>query len=103
MIIDASNDYEDGKNQNRLRQEDIEKIVSTWRKRENVHKYVYLATFNKLKENDFNLNILLYVDTFEEEEDIDIKAVQEEIKAIEGELVEVRGKMDAYLQELGLI
>lgn len=103
FFIDASHDYEDGKNQNRLRQEDIEKIVSTWRKRENVDKYAHLATFNELKENDFNLNIPLYVDTFEEEEDIDIKAVQEEIKTIEGELVEVRGKMDAYLQELGLI
>jgi len=103
FFIDASNDYEDGKNQNRLRQEDIEKIVSTWQKRKNVDKYAHLATFNELKENDFNLNIPLYVDTFEEEEDIDIKAVQEEIKTIEDELLQVRGKMDAYLQELGLI
>ncbi|MTF40306.1 type I restriction-modification system subunit M [Cyanobacterium aponinum] len=103
FFIDASNDYEDGKNQNRLRQEDIEKIVSTWQKRENVEKYAYLASLAEVKENDFNLNIPLYVDTFEEEEEIDIKGVQEEIKAIEGELLEVRGKMDAYLQELGLI
>lgn len=103
FFIDASGEFEDGKNQNRLRQEDIEKIVATWEKREFVEKYAYLATLEEIAENDFNLNIPLYVDTFEEEEEIDIAAVQAEIKDIEAELVQVRSEMDGYLKELGLV
>ena len=103
FFIDASGGFEDGKNQNRLRAEDIERIVATWQKRENVDKYAYLATVEELRENDFNLNIPLYVDTFEEEEEIDIPAVQAEIKEIELELAQVRGQMEGYLKELGLV
>ena len=103
FFIDASHDYEDGTKQNRLRQEDIEKIVTTWQKRENVDKYAHLASLDEIKENDFNLNIPLYVDTFEEEEEVDIKAVQEEIVSLESELAQVRTKMDGYLKELGLL
>jgi type I restriction enzyme M protein len=103
FFIDASGDFEDGKNQNRLRSEDIEKIVSTWQKRENVDKYAYLATLEEIQANDYNLNIPLYVDTFEEEEEIDIPAVQAEIRELEAELDKVRGQMEGYLKELGLI
>jgi type I restriction enzyme M protein len=103
FFIDASRDYEDGSNQNRLRQQDIEKIVTTWQKREDVEKYAHLASLDEIKENDFNLNIPLYVDTFEEEEEVDIKALQEEIVSLESELAQVRTKMDGYLKELGLL
>jgi type I restriction enzyme M protein len=59
-----------------------------------------VATFEEIKENDFNLNIPRYVDTFEEEEEIDIDAVQKEIDALEGELAEVRKKMKEKLKEI---
>lgn len=101
LFIDASREYEDGKNQNKLRESDIKKIVETYRKRETVDKYSYLATFDEIKENDFNLNIPRYVDTFEEEEEIDINEVQREIKAIEAELAETQAVMAKYLGELG--
>ncbi|OYQ62807.1 type I restriction-modification system subunit M [Pseudanabaena sp. SR411] len=102
FFIDASRDYEEGKNQNRLRSQDIEKIVQTWKDRQNVAKYAYLASVDEIRENDFNLNIPLYVDTFEEEEEIDIEAVQQEIDGLEKELAEVRQRMAGYLKELGL-
>jgi type I restriction enzyme M protein len=77
--------------------------VATWQARRSVDKYAYLASLDELRENDFNLNIPLYVDTFEEEEEIDIAATQAEIRELEAELAEVRGQMDSYLKELGLV
>ena len=100
LFIDASRDFMPGKNQNTLSPEHIEKIATTYRKRENVEKYAYVAGFDEIKENDFNLNIPRYVDTFEEEEEIDIDAVQSEIDQLEKELVEVRAKMTAKLKEI---
>ena len=66
------------------------------------HKYSYVASFDEIKENDFNLNIPRYVDTFEEEELVDIDEVQKNIASIEAELAEVQAKMVEYLRELGL-
>ena len=83
LFIDASRDYMDDKNQNRLRDQDIEKIVKTYQRFETEAKYAYRATFDEIKENDFNLNIPRYVDTFEEEEEVDILAVQKEIEQLE--------------------
>jgi type I restriction enzyme M protein len=102
LFIDASREYEDGKNQNRLRQEDIEKILETYLKRKTTDKYSYVASIDEIKENDYNLNIPRYVDTFEEEEEVDIPAVQKEIENLEEELAGVRKQMDGYLRELGL-
>ena len=65
-------------------------------------KYAYRATAQEIADNDFNLNIPRYVDTFEEEEEIDLDAVKQEIAQVEGELAMVRQKMDGYLKELGL-
>lgn len=101
LFIDASREYQDGKNQNRLRQSDIEKIVATYQARETVERYAYLATFEEIRENDFNLNIPRYVDTFEEEEEIDIDGIQVEIIQLETELIEVKQEMAGYLKELG--
>lgn len=103
MFVDASREFEEGKNQNKLRDSDIQKIVSTCQARKDVDKYAHVANLDEIKENEFNLNIPRYVDTFEEEEEIDIKAVQKEIEGLEAELAEVRTKMNSYLKELGLI
>ena len=101
LFIDASRDYMDDKNQNRLRDQDIEKIVKTYQRFETEAKYAYRATFDEIKENDFNLNIPRYVDTFEEEEEVDILAVQKEIEQLEAELASTRQEMAGYLKELG--
>jgi len=102
LFIDASREYEDGTKQNRLRDEDIEKVVTTFKKFVEVEKYSHKATLEEIQEADFNLNIPRYVDTFEEEEEVDIPAVQREIEEIESELAQVQGTMKQYLKELGL-
>ncbi|MGE3595796.1 MAG: type I restriction-modification system subunit M [Dehalococcoidia bacterium] len=101
FFIDASREYAEGKNQNSLRPEDFERIVSTWRARVDVPKYAHLATLEEIQENEFNLNIPLYVDTFEEEAPIDLDAVKAEIARIESELATTRAALDKALQELG--
>ncbi|MGB5900615.1 MAG: type I restriction-modification system subunit M [Geitlerinemataceae cyanobacterium] len=101
LFIDGSRDYADVKTQKNLREQDIAKIVGAYQRRETMEKYAYLASFEEIKENDFNLNIPRYVDTFEEEEEIDIGAVQVEIDGLEKELVDVKIKMRGYLEELG--
>ncbi len=102
LFIDASRDFEKGKNQNRLRDEDIAKIVQTYKERRTIDKYSYLASLEEIKENDYNLNIPRYVDTFEEEEEIDINEVKANIAKIEKELAKVKEEMRGYLEELGL-
>jgi type I restriction enzyme M protein len=101
LFIDASREYQDGKNQNKLRQSDIDKIVSIYLARESVDKYAYLASFDEIKDNDFNLNIPRYVDTYEEEAVIDIDTVQQEINQLESDLNNVKLEMASYLKELG--
>ena len=79
----------------------IEKIVTTYRARQSVAKYAHVADFAEIEENDFNLNIARYVDTFEEEDQIDIRAVQLEISECDTELAKVQSQMTAHLKELG--
>ena len=104
LFIDASGEgnYEKGKNQNVLRNSDIARIVSTYEARETVDKYSYVASYDEIKDNDFNLNIPRYVDTFEEEELVDIDEVKQNIANIEEELAQVQAQMAKYLEELGL-
>lgn len=101
LFIDASREFQDDKKQNRLRTEDIEKIVSTYRKFKSVPKYAYRAKRKEIEENEFNLNIPRYVDTSEEEEEIDIAAVQGEIDGLERELANTRKEIRHFLKELG--
>lgn len=101
LFIDASKTFKAGKNQNQLSAEHIEKIIHTYKARQSVEKYAYLASFEEIKENDFNLNIPRYVDTFEEEEEIDLMAVRAERLALQKELAELEVQMEGYLQELG--
>lgn len=103
LFIDASREFQQDKNQNRLRADiEVPKIVATYRARADVDRYAHVASREEIAGNDYNLNIPRYVDTFEEEDEIDIRAVQAEIDGIEAELAKVRGEMAAALRELGL-
>lgn len=100
FFVDASREYQSSKNQNTLLEEHIEKITAAYEARDAVAKYAHTASFDEIKANDFNLNIPRYVDTFEEDEEIDILAVQKEIEQIEAELAQVRERMEGYLKEV---
>lgn len=104
VFIDASGDehFKKEGNQNALREEDVELIVETYRKREVLDKYSYIATLDEVAENDYNLNIPRYVDAFEEEEPVDIKAVAENLKTIDDKLQETNQTIAQYCQELGI-
>lgn len=109
LFIDASKKDENGspryvkaKNQNELGEKHIKDIVTAYNNRVDVDNFAHLATFDEIKENDFNLNIPRYVDTFEEEEIIDIEEVQKNIADLKIQIAEAEAKMDEYLKELGL-
>jgi len=102
LFIDASREFTPGKAQNDLSEEHIAKIVETYRTRAEVEKYSHLARPEEIVENDYNLNIPRYVDTYEPKEEIDVAAVQRDIVRIESELAEVRARMEVYLRELGV-
>ena len=110
LFIDASGDghYEKGKNQNILRDEDVQRIVDTYKayktdlSYKDEDKFSHVATLQEIRDNDYNLNIPRYVDTFEEEELIDIEQVQKNIADIEAELAVVQAQMKKYMEELGL-
>ena len=101
LFIDASKEYESGKKQNKLREPHIKRISETYRKFQEIEKYSHRATLAELKENDYNLNIPRYVDTFEAEPEVNIKEVKKEIADLEVQLAGVRKEMDGYLKELG--
>ncbi|WP_296241830.1 MULTISPECIES: type I restriction-modification system subunit M [unclassified Psychrobacter] len=101
LFIDASNEFKSGKNQNQLTEDNIAKIIETYKARESVDKYAYLASFDEIKENDFNLNIPRYVDTFEEETEIDLDAVRSERLKLKAELDALEAEMAGFLKELG--
>ena len=102
LFIDASNEFEKNKNQNNLTDANVEKIVDAYIKRETVDKYSYVASIDEIQENDYNLNIPRYVDTFEEEEPIDLSAVSDRIADIDKEIAKLDEKLAVYLKELGL-
>ena len=103
LFIDASKEFEKVKTQNKLRPEHIQKIIETYRTRAEIEKYSHCATLKEIEENDYNLNIPRYVDTFEEEEPIDIKAVMAEIKELESKRAELDAQIEVYLKELGIV
>ena len=109
VFIDASKKdktgklrYVKGKNQNILEEKHINDIVQAFQKRKNIDRFVHVASIKEIVENDYNLNIPRYVDTFEEEEIIDIEQVQRNIKRLKAEIAKAEAKMDGYLKELGL-
>lgn len=101
LFIDASREFKTGKNQNLLSADNIAKIVATYRNGGNVDKYAYLASLKEIKENDYNLNIPRYVDTFEEEAEIDLLAVRAEREQLKTQLAALEIEMANYLEELG--
>ena len=102
LFIDASAHFEKVKNQNHLRHEDIEKIIMTYQNRKEEDKYSHLASMQEIKENDYNLNIPRYVDTFEEEEVIDLDAVSAELKALEIDMKSTDETIADFCRELNI-
>ena len=102
LFIDASECYEKAKNQNILGQCHIDKIVEAYEKREDIDKFAHVASLEEIRENDYNLNIPRYVDTFEEEELINLQEVSNNIKDIEKEILAVNEDLNKFLKELGL-
>ena len=102
LFIDASKDFIKGKNQNKLSQENIDRIVETYKKREDVEKFAHVASFEEIKENDFNLNIPRYVDTFEEQEEIDIVELGKELVDLNQQIITAENDFLAMLDELAV-
>lgn len=102
IFIDASQEYKEGKNQNTLEDEHVAKIIKAYVEGKDVDKFMRIVDFEEIKENDFNLNIACYIDTTEEEEQVDISAVLENIRNIEQKEQEIDAKLSGYLVELGL-
>ena len=102
LFIDASKDFLKGKNQNKLSIENIDKVVETYRNRVDVEKYAHVASFEEIKENDFNLNIPRYVDTFEEQDEIDIIELGKELVALNQQIKESENDFLAMLDELAV-
>lgn len=100
LFIDASNEFTKGKNQNKLSKENIDEIVETYKKREDVEKYAHVATFDEITENEFNLNIPRYVDTFEEEATVDMASVGSTIKDIRKEKAELESNLYDMISSL---
>ncbi|EKE19121.1 MAG: hypothetical protein ACD_9C00127G0002 [uncultured bacterium] len=102
LFIEASKEFKSGKAQNTLSPENIEKIYNTYAKREEIEKFSRKVSLNEIKENDYNLNITRYVDTFEEEEEIDISANLAELKKLEPELERLEKEMEGHLKTLNI-
>ena len=102
LFIDASQHFEKVGNQNQLRPEDIESIVSAYRKRESIEKFSHLAELSEVEENDYNLNISRYVDTFEEEEPVDLAEVSEKLVTLDNEMGETDKVIAGFCEELGI-
>ena len=112
LFIDASQHYEKVKTQNVLLEEHLDKIINTYRaychseqseeSQANINKYSYVATLNEVKENDYNLNIPRYVDTFEEEEPIDLAAVSKDLKALQTDITKTDKTIADFCKELNI-
>lgn len=102
LFIDASNDFEKGKNQNNLSNENIDKIINTFIERKDALKYAHVVSLEEIKENDYNLNIPRYVDTFEEEAIIDLEEVNRQLEQDNKEIAELEAEINEKLKMLGV-
>ena len=100
LFIDASKDFIKGKNQNSISDEHIDKIVNAYIERKDIEKYAHVASLDEIKKKDFNLNIPRYVDTFEKEEEIDIKGVAEELNTINDDIAKETSLFQESLKNL---
>ena len=102
LFIDASNEYEKEKNQNKLSDQNIDKIIKAYRDRKDIPKYAHLATIDEIRQNDYNLNIPRYVDTYEEEEEIDINEVKKLLEQDKKEIAELEAEIEKQFKLLGI-
>lgn len=102
LFIDASKEFEKGKNQNNLTAQNIQKIFDTYRDRKQIEKYSYKASLDEVRENEYNLNIPRYVDTFEEEQKIDIDLVAKELHNLKQQEAELEKELVKFIDELGI-
>jgi type I restriction enzyme M protein len=102
LIIDASRQFKKTKNQNYLREEDIDRIVKTYAERSMQDKYSYAATLDDIKENEYNLNIPRYVDTFEPEDMINLNTISTELKKLEVEMNQTDNRISNFCDSLGI-
>ena len=100
LFIDASREFIKVGNQNHLTDANIEKMFVTYRERSEVSKYSQRVSIADIRENDFNLNIPRYVDTFEEEEEIDLKAVAKELQTLHSGEEALRSTIASFCNEL---
>ena len=101
LFINASGEFEEGSNQNRLREQDIEHISSAFHRYSDMEKYARVVPLAEIEENDWNLNISRYVDTSEEEEHIDVAAAVRNLRELERERAAAEATLNRYLAELG--
>jgi type I restriction enzyme M protein len=102
LFIDASNEFEKQKTQNRLLPEHIENIMGAVENRQNIEKYAHVATLQEVKDNDYNLNIPRYVDTFEAEDEINLDAIAQQLQDLEQESQKTDAVISAFCAELGI-
>jgi type I restriction enzyme M protein len=102
LFIDASREFEKVKTQNYLTDEHVQKIVDTYAKRKTMDKYAYVADLEEVAENDYSLNIPRYVDTFEEEEPIDLDEVSDQLRSIDADIKATDDAIADYCKELGI-
>ena len=102
FFIDASNDFEKGKNQNKLSEENINKIIAAYRERKDIPKYAHLASIEEIRQNEYNLNIPRYVDTTEEEEEIDINKIRDLLAQDKKEIEELEAQIAEQFKLLGI-
>lgn len=100
LFIDASREFEKGKNQNKITDENVAKIFNTYKNRKEIEKYSHKATLEEIKENEYNLNILRYVDTFEEEALVDVKKISKKLKELQESESEIQKKIREFCDEL---
>lgn len=102
FFIDASKHFTKGKNQNFLEDEDLDRIVEAYKERKDIDKFSYVASLDEIRENDYNLNIPRYVDTFEEEEPVDLDEVFKSLQELESQEKEIDQELNGFFKELGL-
>ena len=102
LFIDASNDFDKQKNQNKLLPEHLDKIIDAFTQRQNIEKYAKVATLQEVKDNDYNLNIPRYVDTFEAEDEIDLNAIAQQLKELEQQSQKTDEVIAEFCKELGI-
>ena len=102
LFIDASNDFEKQKNQNKLLPEHLDKIIAAFEQRQDIEKYAKVATLQEVKDNDYNLNIPRYVDTFEAEDEIDLNAIAQQLKDLEQQSQKTDEVIAEFCKELGI-